>query len=214
MKRLGSENPSCARVNLCYNTLTMKTIIFDIETKNFFDTVHSNDPADLDISVVCLHDSQSNEYYSFTEEQFEDMWPYFQNADLLVTYNGNHFDIPCLNRYAPFDLHAIRHIDMFEDARNATGKKLGLDGIAQATLGIAKSGHGSDAIAWWNAGEIQKIIDYCIQDVKVTKAVYDYILANQSISFTDRATGEEKTVPIDTSSWHSAVEAPSQGGLF
>lgn len=192
----------------------MKTVIFDIETKNFFDTVHSNNPADLDISVVCLHDSKTDQYLSFTEDQFTDMWPYFQNADTLVTYNGNHFDIPCLQSIAPFDLTTIHHVDMFVDMYNATGKKLGLDGIAQATLGIAKSGAGSDAIAWWNAGEIQKIIDYCIQDVRVTKAIYDHALQNGTLSYTDRNTDEQVVVQIDTSPWLPSNNEPTQGGLF
>lgn len=192
----------------------MRTIIFDIETKNFFDTVHSNDPADLDISVVCLHDSDTGQFLSFTEEQFDEMWPYFQSADRLVTYNGNHFDIPCLQSIAPFDLTAIHHVDMFVDMYQSSGKKLGLDGIAQATLGIAKSGHGSDAIAWWNAGEIQKIVDYCIQDVKVTKAVFDHARKHGELSYTDRATGEKTTVPVDTSQWDPVDDNPLQGGLF
>ena len=192
----------------------MKTVIFDIETKNFFDTVHSNDPGDLDISVVCIHDSETDQYLSFTEDQFDDMWPHFRDADMLVTYNGNHFDIPCMQAIAPFDLSTIHHVDMFVDMYNATGKKLGLDGIAQATLGIAKSGHGSDAIAWWNAGEIQKIIDYCIQDVRVTKAVYDHALEHGTLSYTDRNSGEKVTVEVDTSNWQPAQDNPAQGGLF
>ena len=192
----------------------MKTVIFDIETKNFFDTVHSNNPADLDISVVCLHESEGDTFLSFTEDQFETMWEYFARADTLVTYNGNHFDIPCLQAIAPFDLGVIHHVDIFVALQQATGKKLGLDSVAQATLGIAKSGHGSDAIAWWNTGEVQKIIDYCIQDVKVTKAVYDYAREHKSLAYTDRTTGEKITVDIDTSLWDKKQENPSQGGLF
>ena len=191
----------------------MIKVTFDIETKNFFDTVHTNNPADLDISVVCLHRSDTDQYYSFTEEQFPDMWQHFSDADVLITYNGNHFDIPCLQTYAPLDLKAIRHIDMFEDARKATGKRLGLDGIAQATLGISKSGHGSDAIAWWNAGEVQKIIDYCLQDVKVTKEVYDYALEHSMLKYTDRDTGEVVEMQINTEFWEDN-QPPAQAGLF
>ncbi len=191
----------------------MKKVIFDIETKNTFDDVHSNDPADLDISVVCLYDSESDKYLSFLEDQFDDMWPYFQNADMIVTYNGNHFDLPCLQPHAPFNLSNIKHVDMFQKMREVTGKKLPLNGIAQSTLGIAKSGHGLDAIAWWNSGEIQKIIDYCIQDVKVTKAVYDYALEHGELKYEDRSTKEIVSAKLDTSNWEQA-ENPSQGGLF
>lgn len=192
----------------------MNRIIFDIETKNFFDTVHSTDPADLDISVVCLYESDTDSYHSFTEEQFDDMWEFFKRADTLVTYNGNHFDIPCLQAIAPIDLSQFHHIDMFEDVRAASGKKLGLDSIAKATLGIAKSGHGSDAIAWWNAGEVQKIVDYCLQDVRVTKEVFDHAEVNKKLSFEDKLTGEKIELDIDTTHWTSQEDNPAQGGLF
>ena len=191
----------------------MKKVIFDIETKNTFEDAQSNDPADLDVSVVCLWDSESDKYLSFLEDQFDDMWPYFENADLIVTYNGKHFDLPCLQPHAPLDLSAIKHVDLFEKMNKVTGKKLPLNGIAQSTLGIAKSGHGLDAIAWWNAGEIQKIIDYCIQDVKVTKAVYDHAFENKELKYQDRNTKQEVTVTLDTSDWE-VIDSPAQGGLF
>jgi len=191
----------------------MRKIIFDIETKNTFDDAQTNDPADLDVSVVCLYDSQTDDYYSFTEDQFNDMWPYFETADMIVTYNGKHFDLPCLQPHSPVNLSAIKHVDLFEKMRDITGKKLPLNGIAQATLGIAKSGHGLDAIAWWNSGEIQKIIDYCIQDVKVTKAVYDHAFTKGELVYEDRATKKPVVVKLNTSDWET-FETPSQGGLF
>ena len=191
----------------------MNIVIFDIETKNTFDDAQTNNPADLDISVVCLYDSVTDQYLSFLEDQFDAMWPYFEKADIIVTYNGKHFDLPVLQPHAPMDLSAIYHVDMFEKMRLVTGKKLPLNGIAQSTLGIAKSGHGLDAIAWWNAGEIQKIIDYCIQDVKVTQAVYEYGIANGHLKYEDRKTGKVVTVDLDVSDWDKN-EAPEQVGLF
>ena len=192
----------------------MKTLIFDIETKNIFETVGSRDPADLDISVVCLYESESEAYLSFTEEQFPSMWPYFQNAERLVTYNGTYFDIPCLQTYAPCNLSEINHVDLFVSLQQASGKRIGLDSVAQATLGIQKSGHGLDAVAWWNAGEVQKIIDYCIQDVKVTKALYDYAREHGSLSYFDRHTGGKIDANLDTSVWEKDAHCPTQGGLF
>jgi hypothetical protein len=51
----------------------MKKIDFDIETKNIFSDIQSDNPADLDISVVSLYDYESDKYYSFLEEEFEKM---------------------------------------------------------------------------------------------------------------------------------------------
>ncbi len=175
----------------------MKKIIFDIETKNIFTDVGSENPADLDISVVCLYDSDKDQYFSFLEEDFSKMWPFFKEADLLVTYNGNHFDIPLLQKYTDIKLSEISHIDVFEKIREKTGRKIPLDSVAENTLGINKSGHGLDAVAWWNSGEIQKIIDYCIQDVKVTKEIYEFGLENNFLKYKDRKTAEVLKVEVD-----------------
>ena len=97
----------------------MRKIVFDIETKNIFSDVGTNNPADLDISVLSLYDSESQKYYSFTEEEFGEMWTFFKEADLLITYNGTHFDIPVLQKYCPFDLKNTPHLDVFTEIQDS-----------------------------------------------------------------------------------------------
>ena len=181
----------------------MKKIIFDIETKNIFSDVGSDNPADLDLSVISLYDSETDKYYSFLEDNLDDMWPFFKNADMLITFNGNHFDIPLLQKYAPFDLKKIYHLDVFAEVEKSIGKKIGLDAIASTTLGHSKSADGLQAVAWWNSGEIEKIIKYCEQDVKVTKDVYEYALENQKLFYIDHKTNQKTEIPLDTSSWEN-----------
>ena len=53
----------------------MRKLIFDIETKNSFQEVGSNNPADLDISVVCVYDYKSDQYNSYLEKDFKNLWP-------------------------------------------------------------------------------------------------------------------------------------------
>ncbi|MDQ5969439.1 MAG: hypothetical protein QG579_596, partial [Patescibacteria group bacterium] len=72
----------------------MKKIVFDIETKNIFQDVGSSDPVDLDISLVGLYDYETNTYDSFLQEDFGRLWEILKKADMLITYNGDHFDIP------------------------------------------------------------------------------------------------------------------------
>lgn len=192
----------------------MKKVIFDIETKNIFADVDSNNPADLDISVLCLWDSESGEYMSFLEDDFEKMWPIFKNADTLITFNGNHFDIPLLQKYCPFDLSEKKSLDLLEEVRISLGRRIGLDPIAQATLGIEKSANGLQAVAWWNEGKIDEIIKYCIDDVKVTKEVYDYALKNQTLNYFDKKTGEKKEIKLDTSSWEESIDKPAETGML
>ena len=177
----------------------MRVITFDIETKNLFQDVGSNDPADLDISVLCIHDSQTNEFTSFLEADFNKLWPILEQADAFVTWNGDHFDIPLLNKYYPGDLTKIKSIDLMKEVQLVLGRRLKLDSVGEATLNRNKSGHGLDAIEWWRNGEIDKIIKYCIEDVRLTRDLYDYAMKNKHLKY--KELGSLKDIKLDTSKW-------------
>jgi DEAD/DEAH box helicase domain-containing protein len=199
----------------------MRIITFDIETKNTFQDAGSNDPADLDISVVCIHDSGDKEkniaptgengISSFLEADFPKLWPILERADMLVTFNGDHFDIPLLDKYYPGDLTKIKSLDLLVEIKNSLGRRIKLDTVAEATLGKKKSGHGLDAIVWWQNGEIDKIIKYCIEDVRITRELYDYALKNGHLKYKDfTATGPNgergavRDIKLNTKNWEQA----------
>lgn len=192
----------------------MKKIIFDIETKNTFSDVQSDNPVDLDISVLSLYDSESKKYYSFLEEEFSEMWSFFEKADLLVTFNGIYFDLPILQKYCSFDLKKINHLDIFVEVRKKTNKKIGLNNIATTTLKIAKSANGLDAVAWWNSGEIEKIKKYCEQDVKVTKDVYEFACKNNLLKYTDLKSKKIVVIELETKNWEKQKEVVKQPPMF
>lgn len=185
----------------------MRKITFDVETRNIFSEVNSTDSTALDISVVCIHDSLTDEYTSYLQEDFPKLWPILEQADMLITFNGDHFDIPLLNKYYSGDLTKIKSLDLLVEIRNVLGRRIKLDSIAQATLGAKKSGHGLEAVEWWKSGEIDKIIKYCIEDVKITKQVYDYALANGKLKYKDLTTNTVKDIVLDTKSWEKKNES-------
>jgi DEAD/DEAH box helicase domain-containing protein len=185
----------------------MRKITLDLETKNFFSDVGSNDPAALDISVVCIHDSLDDTYKSFMEKDFKDLWNILEQSDMIITWNGDHFDIPLLNKYYPGDLTKIKSLDLMKEVQNVLGRRLKLDGVGEATIGHGKSGHGTEAIEWWLSGEIDKIIKYCIDDVRLTKEIYDYALNNSKLKYKDN--GIIKEVKLDTTGW----EVPLSGAM-
>ncbi|MEX0931893.1 MAG: ribonuclease H-like domain-containing protein [Candidatus Paceibacterota bacterium] len=180
----------------------MKKITFDIETSNIFTEVGSNNPADLDISVVCIHDSETDEYSSYTIEEFPKLWPILEKADMLIGFNSDHFDIPVLDKYYPGDLTAIKSLDILKEVKNSLGRRIKLDTIAEATLKKKKIGNGLEAITWWRNGEKEKVIKYCLEDVKITKQVYDYAREHNSLKYVDLGIKRSiKSFPLDTSSW-------------
>lgn len=185
----------------------MRKITFDIETRNIFADVNSTESTALDISVVCIHDSKTDEYSSYLQEDLPKLWPILEQADMLITFNGDHFDIPLLNKYYSGDLRKIKSLDLLVEVRNSLGRRIKLDTIAEATLGTHKSGHGLQAVEWWKTGEIDKIIKYCIEDVKITKQLYDYALANGKLKYKDLVGGAIKDIKLDTSKWEKKEDS-------
>lgn len=177
----------------------MRIVTLDLETQNFFQDTGSNDPKSLDVSVVCIHDSLDNSMKSFVYPDFKGLWPILESADGIVTWNGDHFDIPLLNKYYPGDLSKIRSIDLMKEAQAVLGRRLKLDTVAGATLGAAKSGNGVEAVEWWRTKEIDKIIKYCMDDVRLTRELYDFAQKNGHLKYRDG--GTIQNIMLNTSPW-------------
>ena len=177
----------------------MRVVTFDIETANWFADTGSNDPADLQIALVCVHDSETDLYDSFLESELPRLWKKIEGADLLVGYNSDHFDIPLLNKYYPGDLTKIRSLDLMKEIHNVVGRRIKLDSVAEATLGEKKSADGLQSLRWWRAGEIDKVRKYCIKDVELTKKLYEYGIRNSALKF--KELGAIREVKLDTSNW-------------
>ncbi len=183
----------------------MRFIVFDIETRNLFQDVGSNDPTDLDISVVGVYDSATDTYRAYLQEELPQLWPIFEAADVLIGYNSDYFDIPLLNKYYPGDLSKIKSIDLLAEIKKTLGRRLKLDQIAEGTLGQNKSGHGLQALVWWKNGEIEKVKKYCLEDVRLTKELYEYALKKGKLHYKD---GSRKVdIAIDTSGWQELGNA-------
>ncbi len=183
----------------------MRKIVFDIETRNVFQDVGSADPAALDLSLVGLYDSATEKYSSFLQEELGTLWPIFEKADMLITFNGDHFDIPILNKYYSGDLTKIKSVDILREIKRAIGRRVKLDQVAEGTLGVKKSGNGLEAIAWWKRGEIEKIRKYCLDDVRITKDVYEYALTHGELKFKEG--GKANVIKLNTSGWETREES-------
>jgi DEAD/DEAH box helicase domain-containing protein len=133
------------------------------------------------------------------------LWPILEDADLLIGFNSNYFDIPVLDKYYPGDLKKIRSLDLLEEIKKSLGKRVGLDAVASATLGHSKSADGLQAVSWWAEGKIDEIIKYCEQDVRVTKEVYDYAMNNKSLKY--KSLTDSLSFPIDLSDYERVEKA-------
>jgi len=190
----------------------MRKIIFDCETKNIFTEVGSSDARDLDLSVVCIYDTETEKYSSFFQEELKNLWPILESADLLIGYNSDHFDIPLLNKYYSGDLTKLKSLDLLKEIKNSLGRRIKLDTVAEATLGVNKSGHGLEAVTWWKQGKFEEVKKYCLDDVKITKDIYEYALKNGLLKYKDA--GTIKDIKLDVSKWETKSDSAITHTLF
>jgi DEAD/DEAH box helicase domain-containing protein len=179
----------------------IRKVVFDIETT---DAVNINDVTKLEISVVGAYDSTTDSYATYSVEELPKLWSIIERADMLIGYNSDHFDIPLLNKYYPGDLTAIKSLDLLVEIKESLGRRLKLDTVAEATLGINKSGHGLQAVQWWKEGKEDLVRKYCEDDVRITKEVYDYARKNKELKYKDF--GEERVIKLNTRDWEKIAE--------
>lgn len=182
----------------------MRRITFDIET---IGTFQQGDWSQLEVSVVGVYDSETKKLDCFTKEEFSSLWPILESADILVGYNSEHFDTPILNKYYAGDLAKIKSVDLLKEVKNVLGRRLKLDNLAEATLGRKKSGNGLDAVTWWEQGLVDKVKQYCMDDVKITDELYLYAKKNGSLKYRDYDGVRE--IKLDTSQWETPSDSSS-----
>jgi hypothetical protein len=58
--------------------------------------------------------------------------------------------------------------------------------LAEATLGMAKSGDGLQSLAWWRAGETARVAEYCRRDVEILRALFEHAQMHGHLRFRTR----------------------------
>ena len=185
----------------------MRAITFDIETKMVPLSRGRLDPSELEVTVVGIHDSTTNEYQSFLDTELGKLWPIFEQADMLIGFNSDSFDIPVLNKYYAGDLSRIRSLDLLSEVHKVLGRRIRLEALAQATLGRGKKGDGKKAGEWWDQGLFDKVREYCLEDVRLTRELYEYARTHGHLKFKDLNKVQE--IKLDTSEWESPGQTHS-----
>jgi hypothetical protein len=177
----------------------MDTLVFDIETQNFFTDPgvgHDNFEA-LKISVVGVYSYAQDKYFCFEENEMDKLADMFRPNVRLVGFSMNRYDVPVLNIYFQrmggnnkIDLWAKDRVDLLEEIEAITGERVSLSKLAEANLGVAKDRHGSEAIGLYKRGEIEELKKYCLKDVELTKKLYDLYREQKHLLVPDKRTGE------------------------
>ena len=172
----------------------MNIVYFDLETQRTANDVGGWDKkSDMRMSLGVTYSTNLNEYRIYTEKRVNDLVQQLLRADLVVGFNIVNFDYEVLMGYTVLDLPGqLRSLDLMVEVEKMLGNKLRLDNIAQATLGLGKTGDGVDAIKWWREKRLMDVAEYCCFDVKVTKLVHEHGLEHRELFYTDKFSRKQR----------------------
>ena len=175
----------------------MRQVILDVETIRTFDQVGGFHPDKLGISFVGVIERDGFEgkgkEYRFFEQDLMKLWPLLESADVVVGFNTEGFDFLALQPYYAGKVGDFPSLDLMAKIKESVGHRIGLNAVAVQTLGAKKTGSGLDAIRYYADGELQKLADYCMKDVEITRDIYDF--------------GREKGYLKFLNKWNDLVEA-------
>ena len=157
------------------NTFKMDKLVIDIETKNSFADVGGQSNVDkLEVSFVGVYSYNQDKYLSFSENEMDKLASIIQKAGLIIGFSINRFDLPVLAKHCKFNIMALPRLDLLDEIELALGHRISLDVLAKTNLGVGKThSTGLEAIRLYKEGKLDELASYCINDVKITKELYD-----------------------------------------
>ena len=125
----------------------------------------------------------------------EDLVRKLTEADLVVGFNVKGFDYAVLQPYANplgIDLQELPTLDMLAEVHKKLNHRLPLDNLARCTLGAAKSADGLQSLKWYKEGKLDPIIEYCKQDVRVTRDLFLFGEKEGHVLYDSRSRGPQR----------------------
>ena len=156
-------------------------LVLDLETKHTFREFA--EPEKLGITVAAVYDYASEKPYAFLESEIGKLFPLLENSSYIIGFNVKSFDLAVLRPYYPGNVDQFPVFDILDDIREKLGRRLALNDIILATLGKKKTGHGLMAIDMYKEGRIEELRQYCADDVRLTKEIFDYGVKNGEIFY-------------------------------
>ena len=104
--------------------------------------------------------------------------------------------MPILDKYFNFNLLSVPTLDLLDEIEEAYGRRISLDALAKANLGIGKTSHGLDAVKFYNEGDWESLEKYCLHDVLITKDLYELGRGQGHLLIPDRWTDKMTKLPL------------------
>jgi len=183
----------------------VRALIYDIEIKKCIQGRHEphrhdgmeycegwHDHANMGISVIGAYDYVEDRTRVFCDDNIADFLDLCDDRDVLVGFNSIPFDnatIAATLNIPPFS--EAKCYDLLREMWSAAGLPrafdskthggYGLDATCEKNFGSRKSGNGEMAPVLWQQGKVGKVIDYCLNDIRMTKQLFDRVLIDGTL---------------------------------
>lgn len=166
--------------------------VFDCEIKKRIEDCsngwQSHD--EMGISVCVIFDYAEMRYRVFDDKNSQEALNILKSYDLVVGFNTVGFDWKLVNatwkseaerRSKDYDVLREIWISKGLNPDNFVPQTHGgykLDDVAFETIGMRKTANGALAPIMFQEGRIAELIDYCIEDVRIEKSLFEFVVAN------------------------------------
>lgn len=173
-------------------------IFLDLETQRLAEEVGGwNYKHRMGLSCAVTLNAQTQEFQNYLEADVPKLIMALQSAGCVVGFNLKNFDYVVLQPYTKVELSRLPTLDLLEHIHSTLGFRLSLDTLGSATLDANKSADGVQAVRWYKAGEMEKLLAYCRQDVLLTQRLYLFGKEHGFLRYWDR----ERRKNMVTVSW-------------
>ena len=154
-------------------------LVLDLETRKSFDEVGgAANKAQLGVSVVGVYDYLEDKFATFREADFGALAALLKRAETVVGFNLIDFDWPVLAAELGDWVRDLPTLDLMVEVQKGIKQRVSLNALAKTTLGASKLGSGLDALEYYRAGDWTRLERYCLEDVKLTRDLYEYARKN------------------------------------
>ncbi len=181
-------------------------LVIDLETQKSFKEVGKSKLEKLKISVAGVYDYLSDQFMCYEEKEVMKFEKRLREADLVIGFNIRRFDMPVLAPYLFMPVQDIPVLDLLDDIESERGHRASLDSIAGPTLKQHKTGNGADALVLFKEGRMDELKRYCLEDVRLTKEIFEYGCREGKILFTSNWDYKTYEIPVK---WKAAAAQAS-----
>ncbi len=188
---------------------SQNVVVLDIETQKSFKDVKSK-LEKLKVSVVGIYDYLTGEFSCYEEKELMKLEKRLREADMIIGFNIRRFDMPVLAPYLFMQVTDLPLLDLLEDVEKFRGHRASLDSLAGPTLKQHKIGNGADALILFKENKMEELKKYCLEDVRLTKEVYEYGCREGKILFTSNWDYKTYEIPVNWKQTASEFLDPQQ----